>query len=108
MTAYRILADIVEALRTLRLEHESMRADMATKLAALESKMDNRLDVVTKGMTKLGVEFEAFRHDTKITLDILSELMARTGRHEQDIAALKNRTGRVERHLKLRPLPDDQ
>lgn len=59
-------------------------------------------------LTKLGVEFETFRHDTKITLDMLSELMARTGRHEKDIAALKNRTGRVEMHLKLRTLPDDQ
>ncbi len=30
--------------------------------------MDNRLD-------RLGLEFEAFRHDTKITLDMISELM---------------------------------
>ena len=97
MTVHRILADIVEALRASHLAHEIMRAEMATKrdLASLDQRM-----------AQLGVEFEAFRHDTKITLDMLAELMGRTGRHEKDVATLKQRVGRVERHLKLKPLPD--
>ena len=104
MTVHKVLADIVEALRTSHLEHEIMRAEMATKqeLGVLE----RSLAVVDQKVTKLGIDFEAFRHDTRITLDMLSELMGRTSRHETDLATLNNRVGRVERHIKLRPLPD--
>jgi hypothetical protein len=165
MTVYGILADIVDALRTSHLEHETIRAEMATKsdLAALEAATKRdlgaleaatkrdldaleaatkrdlgaleaatkrdlgaleavtkaefaslRADMATKaelsevarGLRKLGLEFEDFRHDTKITLEMLSELMTRTGRHEKAIAGLDRRTGRVESHLKLKPLPN--
>ncbi len=95
MTVYRVLADIVDALRTSHLELQDLRREIKKDLAA-----------VGEQVCKLGVEFEAFRHDTKITLDMLSELMDRTGRHERDVATLKNRVGRVEKHLKLKPLPD--
>jgi len=101
MSVYTVLADIVDALRTSHLEHEAIRAEMATKqdLAALEASIKIEL-------AKLGVEFEAFRHETKITLDMLSELMVRTGRHEKNVATLKRRVTRVENHLKLKPLPN--
>ncbi len=180
MTVYKILADIVDALRTSHLDHEAIRAEMATKsdlaaleavtkgdfaalevankaehaairaematksdlaalevankaehaairaematksdLAALEAVAKGefaalRAEMATKGelaevardLRKLGLEFEDFRHNTKITLDMISELMTRTGRHEKAIAGLDRRTGRVESHLKLKPLPN--
>jgi tRNA C32,U32 (ribose-2'-O)-methylase TrmJ len=95
MSVYRVLADIVDAVRTSHLELQDLRRELKKDLAA-----------VSQQVSKLGVEFEAFRHDTKITLDMLSELMDRTGRHDKDVATLKNRVGRLERHLKLKPLPD--
>jgi len=61
---------------------------------------------VAQGLEKLGLEFEAFRHETRITLEMISELMARTGRHDRVIARLDRRVHRVERHLKLQPLPN--
>jgi hypothetical protein len=67
MTVYRVLADIVDALRTSRLEHEAIRQEMAEHSA---------------GLRKLGLEFETFRHNSKITLDMILELMTRTNRHE--------------------------
>jgi len=145
MTVYGILADIVDALRTSHLEHEAIRAEMATKtdLAALEAATKRdlgaleaatkaefaalraematkedlaalRVEMATKsdlaeiagGLMKLGLEFEDFRHNTKITLEMISELMTRTGRHEKAIAGLDRRAGRVESHLKLKPLPN--
>jgi chromosome segregation ATPase len=156
LTVYGILADIVDALRTSHLEHETIRAEMATKsdlgaleaatkaefaslraematksdLAALEAATTGalgaleaatkaefaaiRAEMATKsdlaeiagGLLKLGLEFEDFRHNTKITLEMISELMTRTGRHEKAIAGLDRRTGRVESHLKLKPLPN--
>jgi tRNA C32,U32 (ribose-2'-O)-methylase TrmJ len=101
MTVHKLLADIVDALRTSHLEHEAIRTEMATKqdLTTLEAAIDKRLK-------KLGLEFEAFRHDTKITLEMLSELMGRTGRHEKDVGTLDRRVSRVENHLKLKPLPN--
>jgi hypothetical protein len=165
MTVYRVLADIVDVLRTGHLEHEAIRAEMATKkdlaaeiavirtematkkdlaaeMAAIRAEMVTKQDLaaemaairaemVTKqdwaaemaairaematkaelaevgeGLKKLGLDFEAFRHDTKITLEMISELMARTGRHDKAIASLDRRIGRVEKHLKLQPLPN--
>ena len=145
MTVYGILADIVDALRTSHLEHEAIRAEMATKtdLAALEAATKRdlgaleaatkaefaalraematkedlaalRVEMATKsdlaeiagGLMKLGLEFEDFRHNTKITLEMISELMTRTGRHAKAIAGLDRRAGRVESHLKLKPLPN--
>jgi len=98
MTVYRVLADIVDALRTSHLELQDLGRE------SREIRKD--LAAVGEQVCKLGVEFEAFRHDTKVTLHMLSELMDRTGRHERDVATLKNRVGRVEKHLKLKPLPD--
>ncbi len=69
MTVYKVLADIVDALRASHLEHEAIRAEMVTK---------GELAKVAQEVTKLGVDFEAFRHDTRITLDMIKELMART------------------------------
>ena len=158
MTVYGILADIVDALRTSHLEHEAIRAEMATKtdlaalgaatkrdlgaleaatkaefaairaematkedlaalrvematksdLAALRAEMATKSDLaeIAGGLMKLGLEFEDFRHNTKITLEMISELMTRTGRHEKAIAGLDRRAGRVESHLKLKPLPN--
>jgi len=145
MTVYGILADIVDALRTSHLEHEAIRAEMATKtdlaalgaatkrdlgaleaatkaefaairaematkedLAALRVEMATKSDLaeIAGGLMKLGLEFEDFRHNTKITLEMISELMTRTGRHEKAIAGLDRRAGRVESHLKLKPLPN--
>lgn len=62
MAVYRILADIVEVLRTLHLDRESVRANMVTKrdLAALEAAMDKRLDSVDKRMIKLGLSLRHF------------------------------------------------
>ena len=158
MTVYGILADIVDALRTSHLEHEAIRAEMATKtdlaalgaatkrdlgaleaatkaefaairaematkedlaalrvematksdLAALRAEMATKSDLaeIAGGLMKLGLEFEDFRHNTKITLEMISELMTRTGRHAKAIAGLDRRAGRVESHLKLKPLPN--
>jgi hypothetical protein len=149
MTVHKVLADIVEALRTSHLEHETIRAEMATKehlageaaairedlaretaairaematkedlarevaairaematkedLACLEAAMRREFEVVHKEIRTLALEFEAFRHDTKVTLDMIGELMARTARHEESIANLDRRMDRVERHLKLK------
>ncbi|HCW51458.1 MAG TPA: hypothetical protein DGR79_05260 [Clostridiales bacterium] len=171
MTVQRVLADIVEALRTSHLEHEAIRAEMATKehlaaeaaairedlaretaairaematkedlarevaairaematkedlarevaairaematkkdLACLEAAMRREFEVVHNEIRNLTLEFEAFRHDTKVTLDMIGELMARTARHEKSIARLDRRMTRVEKHLKLKPLPND-
>jgi hypothetical protein len=108
VTVYKVLSDIVEALRTIHLEHEAIRAEMTTKedLAGLEAVMRREFEVVHKEIRGLALEFEAFRHDTKVTLDMIGELMARTTRHEESIADLDRRMNRVERHLKLKPLPN--
>jgi hypothetical protein len=95
---------------TTKAEFAAIRTDMATKsdLAALRAEMATKgeLAEVARGLRKLGLEFEDFRHNTKITLDMISELMTRTGRHEKAIASLDGRAGRVESHLKLKPLPN--
>ncbi|MEW6032590.1 MAG: hypothetical protein AB1645_06885 [Bacillota bacterium] len=112
MTVHKVLADIVDALSTNRQEHEAMRAEMVTKQdlaaesAAIRAEMKSEFGTVDNRLRQLGLEFEAFRHETKITLDMLSELMARTGRHEKSIALLDRRLGRVEHHLKIKPLPN--
>jgi tRNA C32,U32 (ribose-2'-O)-methylase TrmJ len=83
---------------------------MATKkdLAAIRAEMATKgeLAEVAEDLKKLGLQFEAFRHDTKITLEMISELMGRTGRHMKDIASLDRRVSRVENHLELKPLPN--
>jgi len=114
MTVYKLLAEIVDALRTSHQEHEAIRAEMATKedlaraMASIRSEMATKdeLAKVAQGLTKLGLDFEAFRHDTKVTLEMISELMVRTGRHEKAIASLDRRTRRIENHLELEPLPE--
>jgi len=144
MTVYRVLADIVDALRTSHLEHEAIRAEMATKedlarevaairaeiatkedlarevaairaematkedLAALERTTKREFARVRDDIRDLGLRFEAFRHDTRVTLDMISELMTRTGRHEKAISNLDRRMSRVERHLRFKPLPDSE
>ncbi len=131
MTVYKVLTDITDALRASHLEHEAIRAEMATKkdlaaeAAAIRAEMATKKDLaaemaavrgematkaemakVVRGREKLGLEFEAFRHDTRITLEMISELMARTGRHDRAIARLDRRVRRVEGHLELQPLPN--
>lgn len=129
MTVYRLLADIVDALRTSHLEHEAIRREMASEVGALREEMTTKAELaalreematkkdlaalreevagIAGGLRKLGLEFEAFRHDCKIALEALAELMLRTDRHEKAIANLDRRTSRVEQHLRLAPLPDE-
>ncbi len=142
MTVYRLLADIVDALRTSHLEHEAIRREMASEVGALREEMATKAELaalreematkaelaalreematkkdlaalreevagIAGGLRKLGLEFEAFRHDCKIALEALAELMLRTDRHEKAIANLDRRTSRVEQHLRLAPLPDE-
>lgn len=94
MTIQQTLTNIIDALKTNHLEHEAIREEMVTKadLAAVRAEMATkaelaalRAEVATKAelaevareVRRLGVDFEAFRHNTKITLDMLSELMTR-------------------------------
>ena len=95
MTVYKVLAEMAEAMRTSHLEHEDIRREMKSEFGTVKAQL-----------RKLGLEFEAFRHDTKITLDMLSELMTETARQGKHIQTLDRRTGRVDDHLRLKPLPD--
>jgi len=159
MSVYKVLADIVDALRTSHLEHQTMatkqdlaeglaavraematkqdlaeglaavRAEMATKqdlaegLAAVRAEMATKQDLaeglaavraemaagfagLTEQIRKLGLEFEEFRHNSKIALEMISSLMTTVNRHDSDIARLGRRVTRVERHLDLPPLPN--
>jgi len=108
-------------------EFQAVRQEMATEFAAVRQEMadlDTRmrdgfsrtwseldslragLAGVEQGLRKLGLEFEEFRQNSKVTLEMLSELMVRTGRHEREITRLKRRTSRVENYLRLKPLPN--
>lgn len=124
MAVRRLLDDIMEALKTNHLEHEAIRREMVTKsdLEAIRTEMATkseleairtdthglRGEVAENGreLRKLGLEFEAFRHDSRIALEAISELKSRTSRHEKTITGLDRRTRRVENNLGLKPLPD--
>jgi len=103
-------SDLAALEAATKAEFAAIRVEMATKsdLAALRAEMATKSDLaeIAGGLMKLGLEFEDFRHNTKITLEMISELMTRTGRHEKAIVGLDRRAGRVESHLKLKPLPN--
>ena len=108
MSVYKVLADIVDALRTSHLEHQTMatKQDLAEGLAAVRAEMAAGFAGLTEQIRKLGLEFEEFRHNSKIALEMISSLMTTVNRHDSDIARLGRRVTRVERHLDLPPLPN--
>jgi len=135
MTVYRLLADIMEALKVNHVEHEAMRREMAglatrkdldalrgdvaglktdvagieTKVAGIETKVAGiETDLAGLGQTvrKLGLDFEVFRQDSKIALDALSELMNRTSRHDRTLESHDLRLRVVENRLDIRLLAE--
>ena len=128
MTVYRLLADIMEALKVNHVEHEAMRREMAglatrkdldalrgdvaglkTDVAGIETKVAGiETDLAGLGQTvrKLGLDFEVFRQDSKIALDALSELMNRTSRHDRTLESHDLRLRVVENRLDIRLLAE--
>jgi len=126
-------SDIMEALRKNESEHMTFRDEISSlksevgelrtevgklnrKVDVLDRKvgeLDRKVDALSGAVNdlsgqvrKLGLDFEQFRHDTRITLEAILDLKVRTNGQEKLTASLDRRMTRVERHLDLLPLDE--
>ncbi len=106
-TEFAVLKTDVAVLKTDVAELKTDVAVLKTDVAELKTDVAVlKTDVagLAQTMRKLGLDFEAFRHDSKIALEAIAELMVRTSRHNRTLESHDLRLRIAENRLGLQPL----